>query len=163
MPFSFKAISGKEPRVSITFAPDHPSADDFQQFLTETDYHHSPTRPLPSPLRPDVPDVIRGYVSPIQPKYFIWEAGSFKEGSLVMLGSSTCVARVTKAQRVGRNYFLMGLENLGSVVGEVVVQGSVVSFPPSQFQLSLLQCIKLCFFRHFLQSSFRDFVDNQQV
>ena len=39
-----------------------------------------------------------------------------------MLGSSTCVARVTKAQRVGRNYFLMGLENLGSVVGEVVVQ-----------------------------------------
>ena len=80
-----------------------------------------------------------------------------------MLGSSTCVARVTKAQRVGRNYFLMGLENLGSVAGDVVVQGLVVSFPPSQFQLSLLQCIKLRFFRHFLRFSFRDFVDDQQV
>jgi hypothetical protein len=163
MPFSFKAISGKEPRVSITFAPDRPSADDFQQFLTETNYHHSPTKPLPSLPRPDVPDVIRGYVSPIQPKYFIWEAGSFREGSLVTLGSSTCVARVTKAQRVGRNYFLMGLENLGSVAGDVAVQGLVVSFPPSQFQLSFLQRIKLRFFRRFLRSSFRDFVDDQQV
>jgi hypothetical protein len=163
MPFSFKAISGKEPRVSITFAPDRPSADDFQQFLTETDYHHSPTKPLPSLPRPDVPDVIRGYVSPIQPKYFIWEAGSFREGSLVTLGSSTCVAKVTKAQRVGRNYFLMGLENLGSVAGDVAVQGLVVSFPPSQFQLSFLQRIKLRFFRRFLRSSFRDFVDDQQV
>jgi hypothetical protein len=105
MRFSSKAIFGKEPRVSITFAPDRPSADEFQQFLAETDYQHSPTKPLPSPPRPDVPDFICGYVSPIQLKYFIWEAGSFKEGSLVMLGSSTCVARVTKAQRVGRNYF----------------------------------------------------------
>src|SRR5882757_4284371 len=160
MPFSFKAISGKEPRVSITFRS---SADDFQQFLTETDYHHSPTKPLPSLPRPDVPDVICGYVSPIQPKYFIWEAGSFREGSLVTLGSNTCVAKVTKAQRVGRNYFLMGLENLGSVAGDVAVQGLVVSFPPSQFQLSFLQRIKLRFFRHFLRSSFRDFVDDQQV
>ena len=80
-----------------------------------------------------------------------------------MLGSSTCVARVTKAQRVGRNYFLMGLENLGSVAGDVAVQGLVVSFPPSQFQLSFLQRIKLRFFRRFLRSSFRDFVDDQQV
>jgi len=81
-----------------------------------------------------------------------------------MLESSTCVARVTKVQRVGRNYFLMGLENLGSVLaGEVVVQGLVVSFPPSQFQFSLLQRIKLHFFRHFLQASLRDFVDDQQV
>src|SRR5882672_4853035 len=122
------------------------------------DYHHlSPTKPLPSPPRSDVPDFIHGYISPIQLKYFIWEAGSFKEGSLVMLGSSTCLARVTKAQRVGRNYFLMGLENLGSVVGDVVVQGLVVSLLPSQFQISLLQRIKLRFFRHFLWSSFRDF------
>jgi len=164
MPFSSQAISGKEPRVSITFAPDRPSADEFRRILAETDYHHSPTKPLPSPPRPDVPDFIHGYISPIQPKYFIWEAGSFKEGSLVMLGSSTCLARVTKAQRVGRNYFLMGLENLGSVLaGEVVVQGLVVSFPPSQFQLSFLQRIKLRFFRRFLRSSFRDFVDDQQV
>ena len=164
MPFSSQAISGKEPRVSITFAPDHPSADEFRRILAETDYHHSPTKPLPSPPCPDVPDFIRGYISPIQPQYFIWEGGFFKEGSLVMLGSSTCLARVTKAQRVGRNYFLMGLENLGSVLaGEVVVQGLVVSFPPSQFQLSFLQCIKLHFFRRFLQSSLRDFVDDQQV
>ena len=81
-----------------------------------------------------------------------------------MLGSSTRLARVTRTQRVGRNYFLMGLENLGSIfVGEVAVQGLVVSFPPSQFQLSLLQRIKPCFFRRFLWSSFRDFVDDQQV
>ena len=81
-----------------------------------------------------------------------------------MLESSTHLARVTRAQRVGRNYFLMGLENLRSIlVGEVVVQGLVVSLPPSQFQLSFLQRIKLCFFRRFLQSSLRDFVDNQQV
>src|SRR6266436_1744496 len=110
MPFSSQAISGKEPRVSITFAPDRPSTDEFRQFLAETDYHHfSPTKSLPSPPRPDVPDFIHGYISPNQLKYFIWEAGSFKEGSLVMLGSSTCLARVTKAQRVCRNYFLMGL------------------------------------------------------
>jgi hypothetical protein len=58
----------------------------------------------------------------------------------------------------------MGLENLGSIlVGEVVVQELVVSFPPSHFQLSFLQCIKLCFFRHFLQSSLGDFMDDQQV
>ena len=81
-----------------------------------------------------------------------------------MLGSSTRLARVTRAQRVGRNYFLMVLENLGSIlVGEVAVWGLVVSFPPSQFQLSLLQHIKLRFFRHFLQSSLRDVVDDQQV
>src|SRR5882672_7348741 len=112
MPCSFKAISGKEPRVSITFAPDRPSADDFQQFLAETNYHHSSTKPLPSPPCPDVPDFICGYISPIQPQYFIWEAGSFKEGSLVMLGSSTCLARVTKAQRVGRNYFLVASHSI---------------------------------------------------
>ena len=82
----------------------------------------------------------------------------------MMLGSSNCLARVTRAQRVGRNYFLMGLENLGSILaGEVAVWGLVVSFPPSQFQLSFLQHIKLCFFRCFLQSSLRDFMDGQQV
>jgi hypothetical protein len=58
----------------------------------------------------------------------------------------------------------MGLENLGSILtGEVAVRRLVVSFPPSQFQLSFLQHIKLRFFRCFLQSPLRDFVDDQQV
>jgi hypothetical protein len=48
-------------------------------------------------------------------------------------------------------------------VDEVAMRGLVVSFPPSQFRLSFLQCIKLHFFRCFLQSSLKDFMDDQQV
>jgi len=57
----------------------------------------------------------------------------------------------------------MGLENLGSIlVGEVVVQELVVSFPPSHFQLSFLQCIKTVLLQTLPSVLFGDFMDDQQ-
>ena len=44
---------------------------------------------------------------------------------------------------VGRNYFKMRLEELGDILeGEVVIHRMIVSFSPTMFQLSFLQCIK---------------------
>jgi hypothetical protein len=87
--------------VSITFAPDHRSGEDFSSFFDDTEY----TKKDPSPPAPPAADSsgftyepltrIQGYISPKHVDYFIWELGVFEEGSKVVLGNNLVLARIT--------------------------------------------------------------------
>ena len=89
------------PCVSITFAPDRRSGEDFSQFFEDTEY----TKKNPSPPTPPAANSsgftyepltrIQGYVSPKRADYFIWELGVFEEGSKVVLGDNLVLARIT--------------------------------------------------------------------
>jgi hypothetical protein len=157
------------PRVSITFAPDRRSGEDFSSFFEDTEY----TKKNPSPPAPPAADSsgftyepltrIQGYVSPKRPDYFIWELGVFEEGSKVILGDNLVLARVTGIVGVGRNFIKFGVETLGSSCrNEIPVKRMIVSFSPEVFRLSRFQRFK-CSFLPWSLKSMRDFADADRV
>jgi hypothetical protein len=157
------------PRVSITFAPDRRSGEDFSQFFEDTEY----TKKNPSPPTPPAADSsgftyepltrIQGYVSPKRADYFIWELGVFEEGSKVVLGDNLVLARITGIVGVGRNFIKFGVETLGSSLkNEIPVKRMIVSFSPDVFRLSRSQRFKRSFLPWFLKSM-RDFADADRI
>jgi hypothetical protein len=164
-----RAALGDNIRISLTFAPGSPSFDECRQFFSETDYNRpSPSKPLPPvPRADDVPSKplcpLRGYLSPRRADYFIWESGYFEQESTVTLGSTGRLAKVLGVGGVGRNFFMMRLEDLENPgAGEDPVRKMIVSFNPVGFHLSRLQRFKMRFFKPFLKSM-RDFVDEGRV
>lgn len=164
-----RAALGNNLRISLTFAPGSPSFDECRQFFSETDHNHpSPSTPLPPvPRADDIPSKplcpLRGYFSPRRANYFIWESGYFEQGSTVTLGSSGRLAKVLGVGGVGRNFFVMRLEDLENPgAGKDPVRKMIVSFNPVGIRLSLYQRFKMHFFRPFLKSM-RDFVDEGRI
>jgi hypothetical protein len=73
------------------------------------------------------------------------------------------LARVLGVGGVGRNYFMMTLDDLESLpAGRVAVRKMFVSCDSTDVGLSFSQRIKLRFFKPFLKSS-RHFADEQRV
>ena len=160
---------GNNLRLSLTFAPRSSSLDEYHKFFSETDYNHpTPSKPLPSVPRDDDTSskplcLLQGYFSPKRADYFIWEFGHFEQGSIVMLGGSGRLAKVLGVGGVGRNFFMMRLEDFEDPeAGEVPVRKLIVSFNPVGIRFSVLQRLKIRFFRPFLKSM-RDFVDEERV
>jgi len=80
-----------------------------------------------------------------------------------MLGGSGRLAKVLGVGGVGRNFFMMRLEDFEDPeAGEVPVRKLIVSFNPVGIRFSVLQRLKIRFFRPFLKSM-RDFVDEERV
>src|ERR1700728_2550813 len=79
------------------------------------------------------------------------------EGSKVILGNESALARITRVMGVGWNFVKFGVEALGcSSKDEIPVQKMIISFSPDILHLTCLQCLKLLFFCRFLKST-RDF------
>src|ERR1700729_2129662 len=164
-----RAALGDNLRISLTFAPGSPSFDECRQFFSETDYNRpSPSKPLPPvPRADDIPSKplspLRGYFSPRRADYFIWESGYFEQESTATLGSSGRLAKVLGVGGVGRNFFMMRLEDLENPeAGRDPVRKLIVSFHPVGVRFSLFQRLKMCFFRPFLKSM-RDYVDEGRI
>ena len=160
---------GNNLHLSLTFAPHSSSFDEHRQFFSETDYNRlTPSKPLPSVPRDDDTSskplcLLQGYFSPKRADYFIWEFGHFEQESIVKLGGSARLAKVLGVGGVGRNFFMMRLEDLEDPeAGEVPVKKLIVSFNPVGIRFSILQRLKIRFFRPFLRSM-RDFVDEERV
>src|SRR5882672_2379107 len=154
-------------RTSLSFAPapGRPSLDGLITLLSETDYNqNTPSKPLPSLPQSDVSSSqVEGYSSQVCPDYFIWEYEYFEEGLIILLGGSSRLVKVLGVCGVGRNYFKMRLEELGDILeGEVAIHQMIMSFTPTMFWLSLLQCIKQCVFGWFLKLM-RDFSEGRRV
>ena len=108
------------PHVSISFAPNCPSAENQSQFFEDTKF----TQTVPSKSYPSLPDSgnfsceppihLWGYFSPKHADYFIWEYGAFKEGVTVVLGDDLRLVKITKAVGVGHNFIKFRVETLGS-------------------------------------------------
>jgi len=132
--------------------------DDFQQFLTE-----KLTTIIPPPnhfllYRVQMSLMLFVDTSSHQPKYFIWEAGSFREGHWLCL-RYYCVLE-SQRLRVGRNSLFDGFGEYlaGSVARWCGCEGLVLSIPPFPVQLSPLQRIKPgASSGAFLRSSFSGF------
>jgi hypothetical protein len=89
----------------------------------------------------------------------VWEGGIFEEGSMVFFGRGRRVGKVLGVCRVGKNYFMMGIKDLGRVSeGKVLIRRMVVLFPPTYFSISMFYRIQACFLKPFLKSMM-DFVD----
>jgi hypothetical protein len=131
------------PRVSITFASDHPSFNNNSQFFEDTEYMHTTSsKPLPSlpcsgnsvykPI-----NHLQGYISPKCADYFVWEYGFFREWVTVILGDDLRLAEVTRVEGVGRNFIKFGVEALGSSSKDKIsLQRMIVSFPPDNFHFT---------------------------
>jgi hypothetical protein len=153
--------------VSITFALNRQSGEDFSSFFNDTEYtKKNPSLPAPpaanssgftyKPLTR-----IQGYISPKRADYFIWELRVFEEGSKVVLGDNLVLAKITGI--VGRNFVNFGLETLGSSFrNKIPVKRMIVSFPPDVFRLSHSQHFKYSFFPWFLKLM-RDFADADRI
>jgi hypothetical protein len=108
------------PHVSISFAPDCSSSENYSQFFEDTKF----TQAVPLKSYPSLPDSedfsceppihLWGYFSPKCADYFIWEYGAFKEGVMVVLGDDLRLVKITKVVGVGRNFIKFGVEMLGS-------------------------------------------------
>jgi len=157
------------PRVSISFAPDHPSSENHSQFFEDTKF----TQTVPSksyPLLPDSgkfscepPTHLWGYFSPKSADYFIWEYGVFKEGAMVILGDNLRLVKVTKVVGVGHNFIKFGVEALeSSSKDEVPVQRIIISFSLDGFRLTRFQHLKRYLFCRFLKLM-RDVADVERA
>ncbi|KIM72554.1 hypothetical protein PILCRDRAFT_16019 [Piloderma croceum F 1598] len=157
------------PHVSISFAPDHSSSENYSQFFEDTKF----TQTVPSKSYPSLPDSddfsckppihLWGYFSPKRADYFIWEYGAFKEGATVILGDDMRLAKITEAVGVGRNFIKFGVEMLeSSSKDEVPVRRVIVSCLLDGFRLTHSQHFKCYFFCWFL-TSMKDIVDVERV
>ncbi|KIM78190.1 hypothetical protein PILCRDRAFT_11409 [Piloderma croceum F 1598] len=157
------------PHVSISFAPNRSSSEDYSQFFEDTKF----TQTIPSKSYPSLPDSddfsceppvhLWGYFSPKCVDYFIWEYGAFKEGATVILGDNLRLAKITEAVGVGRNFIKFGVEMLESPSkDEVPVRRVIVSCLPDGFCLTRSQRFKHYFFHWFLMSM-KDIVDVERV
>jgi len=102
---------------------------------------------------------LEGYFSPKHPDCFVWEGGIFEEGSMVFFGRGMRAGKVLGVCGVRKNYFMMGIKDLGRVSeDEVLIRRMVVSFPPTDFSISMFYRIQARFLKPFLKSMV-DFVD----
>ena len=103
-----------------------------------------------------------GYVSNKHPDCYVWQSGFFEAGSHVVLGTTYRKAKIVGPDRVGRNYIMMKLEEVGKVPkDQIAIQRMVVSTCPSSqfYQLSFRQCLLRFFINRFL-GTFRNFADD---
>jgi hypothetical protein len=130
------------PDLPIIFKPGRQSITDLQHFLVDTDYNcplHNLRFPLVGPVAKmsshiplDRMLAVKGYFSTKQPNCFVWKKGYFEKGSQVIFGTSGRLEHILGVCRVGRNFFMLRVKELGgSLDGEVVIQRMVVSFPPT--------------------------------
>jgi len=148
----------KESRLPLVVSSGQPSIDNILNFLKETNYHNSlcsTNIPLPHPSSKVAPVdphyFLEGYVSSKQLDCFVWEGGSFEEGSSIILGNNARLVKVMGVVGVGQNHFMMGLKDSGRALeGEMTLRRMVVSIELSHFQLSLFQHFQLHFLKCFL-------------
>jgi hypothetical protein len=96
------------------------------------------------------------------PNCYVWQSGYFEEGSHVVLGTTYRKAKIVGSYGMGRNYIMMGLEEVGRVPeDQIAIQRMVVSTFPSllSFQLCFHQWL-LWFFLNCFLGTFRDFADD---
>src|ERR1700728_381118 len=108
--------------LPISFKPGHPSLEDTQRFLLETDYNcpsHKLHLPLPVPaakMSSRIPLnrilIVKGYFSKKQPDCFVWKEGLFEEGSRVIFGNSGRLGQVLRVCGVGKNYFMLRIKDM---------------------------------------------------
>ena len=156
-------------KLPLSFAPSRKSVSELCNILIDTDYNrsshiiHVPScnfKPKMSTMIPfDRSFQLGGYFSPKHPDCFVWEGGIFEEGSTVFFGRGMRAGKVLGVCGVGKNYFMMGIKDLGRVSeGEVFIQRMVVSFPPTDFSISMFYRFQARFLKPFLKSMM-DFVD----
>jgi len=156
-------------KPSLSFAPGRKSFSELCNFLIDTDYNRSshiirvPSCNFKSRMSAPIPISrsfqLEGYFSPKHPDCFVWEGGIFEEGSTVFFGKGMRAGKVLGVCGVGKNYFMMGINDLGMVSeGEVLIRRMVVSFPPTDFSIPLFYRIQARFFKPFLKSMI-DFID----
>jgi len=160
-------------KLSLSFAPGRKSFSELSNFLIDTDYNRSSRiirvpscnfKPKMSAIIPfDRSFQLRGYFSPKHRDCFVWEGGIFEEGSMVFLGKGMRAGRVLGVCGVGKNYFMMGIKDLGRVSeGEVLIRRMVVSFRPTNFSIPMFYRIQARFLKPFLKSMM-DFVDTTRI
>jgi hypothetical protein len=159
--------------LPLSFAPARKSFSELRDFLIDTDYNCSPCiictssynfEPTKSAIIPiDCSFRLGGYVSPKHPDCFVWEGGIFEEGLTVFFGNGMRAGKVLGVCGVGKNYFMMGIKDLGTVLeGEVLIRRMVVSFPPTDFSVPVFYRIQARFLKPFLKSMI-DFIDETRV
>ena len=154
------------------FSVPHPSLEETLQFLLETDYNHLGHQlHLPPPLSTPKLSVtiplthtmsVVGHISNKCPDCYVWQSGFFEAGSHVVLGMTYRKVKIVGPYRVGRNYIMMKLEEVGRVPEDrIAIQRMVVLKCPSShfYQLSFHQCLFWFFLNQFL-GTFRDFTDD---
>ena len=156
-------------KLLLSFTPGRKSFSELCNFLINTDYNQSSRilRIPPYNCKPKTSTIIpfdrsfqlEGYFSPKHADCFVWEGGIFEEGLTVFFGRGMRAGKVLGVCGVGKNYFMMGIKDLGRVSeGEVFIRRIVVSFPPTDFSISMFYRIQARFLKPFLKSMM-DFVD----
>jgi hypothetical protein len=156
-------------KLSLSFAPGRKSFSELCNFLIDTDYNrssriiHVPSCNFKPRMSTTIPFnrsfQLAGYFSPKHPDCFVWEGGIFEEGSTVSFGRGMRAGKVLGVCGVGKNYFMMGIKDLGMVSeGGVLIRRMVVSFPPTDFSIPIFYRIQARFLKPFLKSMM-DFMD----
>jgi hypothetical protein len=139
-------------KLSLSFTPGRKSFSELCNFLINTNYNWS-SRILcvpPCNFKPKMSVIIpfdhsfqpEGYFSPKHPDCLLWEGGIFEEGSMVFFGRDMRAGKVLGVCGVGKNYFMMGIKDLGRVSeGKLLIRMMVVSFPPTDFSILMVYCI----------------------
>ena len=156
------AIHAAHSRAELFQAPDpgrpvfsvpRPSLEETVQFFLETDYNHPGHKlhlsPLSTPkLSATIPLTrtmsVVDYISNKHPDCYVWQSGFFVVGSHVVLGTTYRKVTIVGPYRVGRNYIMMKLEEVGRVLEDrLAIQRMVVLTWPSLhfYQLFFHQCL----------------------
>jgi hypothetical protein len=141
---------------------------DVLTFLDETNHNNGIGSPPPPAVNMSTTHPIRifpldGYISKKRPDCFVWENGYFEKGAEVILGNSGRLARVMGICGLGKNYVMMRMNEMATILdGEVRICRMVVSSPPTSAWISLLQSFIVRFFKPVLKSM-RDFVDEERL
>lgn len=154
-------------RDPVKFKSSRRSLDSLYRTILDTEFIHPPHHrrlPYPTPegnmsarIPLDICYPVVGNFSEKFPDCFVVTGGVFKVGSRAMLGRGGRVVRVLDVCVIGRDCFVMKVEDSGRLLEEEVpITRLVARYPPSLFRPSILQWLCMMF-RRFLRTSFEDY------